>query len=153
MTRIVWKYVDKINATINALKDYKNMQRIVEITPARIREAVTKESISLCNDNCAEANSEFDNRWQGVVIMAEPDSLDVMKERYRQAAEFMEWFKPAWDSLSNDEKLLLSEFYCKEQSKTYASMRLAEKMNYEERQIRRLRDKAVKRLSVLLFGG
>ena len=34
-----------------------------------------------------------------------------MKERYRQAVEYMEWFKPAWEQLSDDDRYCLETFY------------------------------------------
>lgn len=150
--QVAWKYLNKQSATINALRDYKNMQRVIEITP---------EEIKACREDMGNPrSSNFDGMpHQRDVHSGENklckalDKLDVMKERYRQAVEFMDWFKPAWDSLNEEEQLLLSEFYLKEQSKTYASIRLADKLNYEERQIRRLRDKAVEKLTLFLFGG
>ena len=34
-----------------------------------------------------------------------------MKEKYRQAVEYMKWFKPAWEYLSEDERYIL-EMMC-----------------------------------------
>lgn len=34
---IAWRYLDKQTATINALKDYENMETIIEITPDEIK--------------------------------------------------------------------------------------------------------------------
>ena len=39
------------------------------------------------------------------------DEIDVLKERYRQAKEYMEWFKPAWEKLSEDEQYILELFH------------------------------------------
>ena len=37
--------------------------------------------------------------------------LGYLKERYRQAVEYMEWFRPAWEELSDDERFVLDAFY------------------------------------------
>ena len=30
------------------------------------------------------------------------EEIDVLKERYRRAVEYMDWFRPAWEELSED---------------------------------------------------
>ena len=37
--------------------------------------------------------------------------IDVLKERYRQAVEYMAWFVPAWEELTEDERYVLEAFY------------------------------------------
>ena len=32
------------------------------------------------------------------------EEIDILKERYRQAMEYMAWFLPAWEELSEDER-------------------------------------------------
>ena len=39
------------------------------------------------------------------------DEIDVLKERYRQAVEYMAWFVPAWEELTEDERYVLEAFY------------------------------------------
>ena len=39
------------------------------------------------------------------------DEIDTLKERYRQAVEFMDWFEPAWKKLSEDERFILEAYY------------------------------------------
>lgn len=149
---IAWKYLNKQSATINALRDYENMLRVIEITPEEIK--AVQEAMSSPPSAKLDGMPHQRNIRSGESMLCKAiDKLDVLSERYKQAVEFMNWFKPAWDSLDEEEQLLLREFYLKEQSKTYASIRLADMLNYEERQIRRLRDKAVAKLTLFLFGG
>ena len=42
------------------------------------------------------------------------EEIDILKERYRQAVEYMEWFQPAWDQLSEDERYVLDAIYGEE---------------------------------------
>ena len=39
------------------------------------------------------------------------EEIDVLKERYRQALEYMDWFVPAWQELSEEERYVLEFFY------------------------------------------
>ena len=39
------------------------------------------------------------------------EEIDVLKERYRQAVEYMAWFVPAWKELTEDERYVLEAFY------------------------------------------
>jgi hypothetical protein len=80
------------------------------------------------------------------------DKLDVKQERYRQAIEFMGWFEPAWGSLTDDEQLVLREFYMGASLHSGANARLEVKLNYSHAQVDRYRKKALTRLSLLLFG-
>ena len=61
-------------------------------------------------------------RWDGMPHAHNPqageerilngiEEIDILKERYRQAVEYMEWFQPAWDQLSEDERYVLDAIY------------------------------------------
>lgn len=39
-------------------------------------------------------------------IMKGIEEINVLRERYRQAAEYMEWFVPAWKELTEDDSVL-----------------------------------------------
>ena len=39
------------------------------------------------------------------------EEIDILRERYRQAVEYMEWFLPAWEELSEDDRYVLDAFY------------------------------------------
>ena len=80
------------------------------------------------------------------------DTLDVIQERYRQAVEYMGWFEPAWATLTDTEQMVLREFYMNGSLRSGAAARLQERLSFSERQIQRIREKALKRMSILLFG-
>lgn len=59
--------------------------------------------------------------WDGMPHMSSPgtgedrilDGLEeiyILKERYRQAVEYMDWFRPAWEQLTEDERYCLETF-------------------------------------------
>jgi DNA-directed RNA polymerase specialized sigma subunit len=81
------------------------------------------------------------------------DRLDVLEERERVAKAYMAWFIPAWDRLTEQEQLILTEFFMvSNQFRNGARGRLASKLNYTERHIDRLRADAIQKLQTLLFG-
>ena len=47
-------------------------------------------------------------------MIAAIEEIDTLKERYRQAMEYMNWFGPAWKQLSEDEQYILESCYLDE---------------------------------------
>ena len=124
---IMWKYLDKRSATIAAIKDYDAMQFILSGTG---------------DPQAAEDR-----------IIKNIDEIDIIKERYRQAVEYMDWFKPAWEELTDEERYCLEAFYG--DSNTYGSSAayyVAEYLNIEQPTAYKRKNRALDRLTVLLFG-
>ena len=80
------------------------------------------------------------------------NTSELDKFRYLQSKEFLDWFEPAWNCLSEQNKNILKEFYMKGNLKSGAGTRLQFSLNYSERQLHRIRACAVKELAFLLFG-
>lgn len=149
---IIWKYLDKRSATIEAIKDYDSMQFIIENTDAEIKEA---------RDRMVGVGSP---NWDGMPHAHNPnageerilkgiDEIDVLKERYRQAVEYMEWFQPAWDELPEDDQYVLDCFYRDENSYgSYAADCVADHFRIEHASAHRKKNRALDRLTLLLFG-
>ena len=103
---IMWKYLDKRSATIAAIKDYDSMQFIINSTDDEIKRAYDKMT------------SVGSPKWDGMPHTHNPQAgedrilnalaeIDIMRERYRQAMEYMEWFRPAWEQLSEDDRYVV----------------------------------------------
>jgi hypothetical protein len=148
---IAWKYIDKPAATISAIRDYMNMRSVINITPDEIKELYNR-MISPRNSKITDMPKTKNNRSHEDMLAASMDKLDVMQERYRQAIEYIGWFEPAWASLTDDEQLVLKEFYMNGSQHSGACIRLQNQLSYSERQVYRIRETAMKRLSHLLFG-
>ncbi len=91
---IVWKYLDKRSAAVDALKDYSNMKFIIDHTDEEIKSTYEKMS--------GVSSPQFDGMPHSHNPHAAEDrmvkgieEIDVLKERYRQAVEYMAWFLPA----------------------------------------------------------
>ena len=129
---IMWKYLDKRSATIAAIKDYDAMQFILSSTDEEIKRTYEKMTgigspnydgmPKACNPQAAEDR-----------IIKNIDEIDIIKERYRQYC--------------------LETFYG--DSNTYGSSAayyVAEYLNIEQPTAYKRKNRALDRLTVLLFG-
>jgi len=149
---IVWQYLDKRSAAISALKDYDSMAYIIEHTG---------EDIALLQDRMAAPRASMLTGMPSVHnptagenrLAAGIDEIDVLKERYRQALEYMEWFKPAWETLSEDERFILKEFYFGDDQKQIdAVYNICDRYNVERSSAYNKKNRALQHLTLLLFG-
>lgn len=80
------------------------------------------------------------------------DKIDILRDRYSQALEYMSWFEPAWSSLTDTEQYILSEFYPGDNQNSGATYRLMDELSYSESHAERLRSWALSHLRCLLYG-
>ncbi len=149
---IVWQYLDKKAAAINALKDYSSMKHIIENT---------EEDIEALNDRMTSPQSPVIDGMPSVHdpkagekrVVACINEIDVLKERYRQALEYMDWFQPAWDALNDDERYVLKEFYLDEEQKQIdAVYNICDHFNIERSSAYNKKNRALHHLALLLYG-
>ena len=142
---IMWKYLDKRSATIAAIKDYESMQFIIDNTDAEIKRAHEKMT-SLGSPKWDGMPRTHNPQASEERILKAIDEIDILKERYRQAVEYMDWFKPAWEQLPDDDRYCLETFYG--DGNTYGSSDL----HIEQPTAYKRKNRALDRLTVLLFG-
>ena len=142
------KYVDRHPFTISAIRDYKLMKSIIDAAPARVKE----QNGMAVNANLPEKETETFEKSPCSQTERSIESIDLVKKRYTEASEYMEWFFPAWDSLSEQGQKILSEFYMSDSRRSGASIRLQHALNYSDRQLDRLRSSALDELSNFLLG-
>jgi len=148
---IAWIYLDKKAAAVEALKDYTAMVFIITShtnAVAELRERMTALPSPQPNSQPRTHNLHANEAR----IAAQLDKIDVLKERYRQALEYMEWFQPAWDELSEEEQLVLTEFFATDGTKLEAVGRIGNRLFLEKSQIYYKKDKALNHLVLLLYG-
>jgi hypothetical protein len=81
------------------------------------------------------------------------DEIDVLKERYRQALEYMNWFQPAWEALSEEERFVLQEFYLNvEHKQIQAVLNICDRFNIERSSAYNKKNRALQHLALLLYG-
>ena len=107
---IMWKYLDKRSATIAAIKDYDAMQFIIKSTDDEIKNVYDAMSSvgSPKMDGLPKGHNPQANEER---ILNAIEEIDILKERYRQAVEYMDWFQPAWEQLSEEDQYCLEIFY------------------------------------------
>ena len=76
----------------------------------------------------------------------------TFRDRYAQAKAYMEWFQPAWDALEEDEQYVLRTFYLDSVSRCDAIEAICDHFHVERSTAYNKKNKALSRLSVLLFG-
>ena len=149
---IMWKYLDKRSATIAALKDYESMQFIIKHTGDEIT-AERDKMVGVGSSNwdgmphAHNPNASEDRILNGI------EEIDILKERYRQAVEYMEWFQPAWNQLTEEERYVLEAFYGDANSYgSNAVYYIASYFKIEQSSAYKRKNRALDRLTVLLFG-
>ena len=149
---IVWQYLDKRAAAINALKDYSSMKYIIEHTDEDIA-TLNEEMSSPVSPVLNGMPSTHDPKAGEKRLIACINEIDVLKERYRQALEYMDWFQPAWDALTEDEQYVLKEFYLDDEQKQIdAEYNICERFNIERSSAYNKKNRALQHLALLLYG-
>ena len=144
---ISWSYLDKRDATIKALKDYDIMKFIIEDTSDEIRQIKQKaESIGApkYSEHIRSGNAHSgEDRIVNAI-----EEIDTLRERYRQAQEYMAWFEPAWKQLSEDEQYILESVYLDE----VPIYDLCEHFAIEKDAYYKRKNRALLHLTTLLYG-
>ena len=149
---IVWQYLDKRAAAINALKDYSSMKYIIEHTDEDIA-TLNEEMSSPASPVLNGMPSAHDPKAGEKRLIACINEIDVLKERYRQALEYMDWFQPAWDALTEDEQYVLKEFYLDDEQKQIdAVYNICDHFNIERSSAYNKKNRALQHLALLLYG-
>ena len=149
---IIWKYLDKRSAAVDALKDYGSMKFIIDHTDDEIKAAYEKMGgvSSPQFDGMPHTHNPHAAEDRMVKGIAE---IDVLKERYRQAVEYMAWFLPAWEELSEDERYVLETFYGTDNEYgSGAIYRIAEHFHIEQSSAYNKKNRALHHFTILLFG-
>lgn len=149
---ISWSYLDKRSATISAIKDRSNMQYIIDHTDDEIKEA--RGSMGDLRSPAMDGMPHGSD--PGAVedrLIAGIDEIDILRERYRQALEYMDWFVPAWEHLSDDERYVLDNVYnADEGSVGYAICAICDRFGIERTSAYNKKNRALAKLTTLLYG-
>lgn len=148
---ILRNYLDLSKATVNAIKDYKAMKFIIANTSDDIKKRY-EDMMGLRSPVYSELPKIKSSKSASEKISDALADVDMLKERYKQAVEYMAWFEPAWNELSDDERFILDTFYLNETTKTEAVYLIMEEFSIERSTAYRWKEKAIDHLSTLLYG-
>lgn len=141
---------NKNAATVAAIRDYENMRFIINNAPQEIKD-VYAQMTSPRGPKLSGIPSARNPQAGADKLAAQIDKLDILRERYSQAIEYITWFEPAWSSLTDTEQRILNEFYMRDNQKSGATYRLMDVLSYSESHIERLRSNALNHLRSLLY--
>ena len=150
---ISWQYLDKRNAAISALKDYSSMKAIIANTKGEIAE-MWNRMVGVGSTNVSDMPRGSHNPTSGEDRIVDGiEEIDVLKERYRQAVEFMDWFQPAWNSLCEDERIVLEMFFLTDGGNQLDKVNeICEQFCIERTSAYKKKDRALAHLTILLYG-
>ena len=148
---VLVKYFNKRNGTIEAMNDYGSMKAILQNTDRLIREAYENME-SVGSPKVTGLPRAHDPKAGEARLVSGLDDISILRDRYAQAKAYMEWFQPAWDALDEDEQYVLRTFYLDSVSRCDAIEAICDHFHVERSTAYNKKNKALSRLSVLLFG-
>lgn len=149
---IIWKYLDKRSAAVDALKDYGSMKFIIGHTDEEVKSAYEKMG-GVSSPQLDGMPRSHNPQASEDRIVKGIEGIDVLKERYRQALEYMAWFLPAWEELTEDERYVLQTFYGEDnQYGASAIYDICDHFGIERSSAYNRKNRALSHLVTLLFG-
>lgn len=148
---IAWNYLDKRSGTVQAIKDFSSMKFIIDSTDSAVKNVYDGMS-GVGSPNMDGMPRSHDPKAGEGRIVSGIDEIDVLKERYRQAVEYMAWFVPAWEQLDEDERYVLKTFYGSGERGLLTVDAIAEYFQIERASAYRRKNRALDKLTVLLYG-
>ena len=147
---ISWTFLDKRKGAIKAIGAYDSMEFILKHTDEEIA-AVRVKMEGVGSPNLDGLPHAHDPSAGEKRILQGIEEIDLLKERYRQAVEYMTWFKPAWEKLSDEERYVLGAFYM-DGEEGGAAMVIASELNIERSSAYNKKNRALDHLKTLLYG-
>ena len=109
---------------IAAIREHQDKRFVVEHTPEDIRELYEGMASPGVRRLTGLPGMKNPKSFEDVVVRG-LSTVDVMTERYRAAMDFLAWFDPAWQRLSDRERVVLNEFYSGWNQRSGATRRVA----------------------------
>lgn len=89
---------------------------------------------------------------ESILSKNKASNIELDSFRLKRVNDYLNWFEPPWNALSEEQRMILTEFYMNDNLKSGAGVRLQFKCNYSERQLYRIKGDALLELSKYLFG-
>ena len=148
---ISWSFLNKRDATKEAVRSYNSMKFIVSHAEEEIKEVRSRMGgvTTPVLDGMPRTHNP-QNRENS--LLSGIDEIDVLKERYRQALEYMEWFRPAWEQLSEDERYVLDVFYMNGEEDSSGIDHIMQHFNIMRKTAYNRASRSLNHLTTLLYG-
>lgn len=147
-----WNYLDKRDGTENVLRDFKDQDFILKTFDQNIKSLeVEMENLRMIvYDDPTGLHSKQTSESQLIQVMEE---IEVVKRQRNEVEEYMAWFIPAWEQLSEDDQFVLLTFYIDGQAYgSNAAQIVMEHFHIEQSSAYNKKNRALTRLTKLLYG-
>lgn len=150
-TDITWRYVDRRAAAVNALRDYQTMEAIIESTPDDLK-AIKADVPGLSSPRLEGSRGCFNPQASEERIIRHMERIDNRTRKYLQAKDYMDWFNPAWEALTDEERWMLETFYLNDDDKRNAIDEICYRFSIERSSAYNKKNRALERFAALLYG-
>ncbi|OFR00327.1 hypothetical protein [Alloscardovia sp. HMSC034E08] len=148
---VMTKYLDTRKAAIAALQDYAVMERIIntidDATKTAYADAASPASLRMDSTPPSGDLHASENR-----IVATIERIDTYKVRYVEARQYMDWFLPAREIISEDDCLVLEAFFLSEGTQDEKVSMIADHFYVERDTVYRRKNRALDRFTTTLYG-
>ncbi len=153
MSNVIWNYLDKREATVSALKDYHDIQFIIDDHQNQVHK-IKEKMIHLQSPNVGSLpGGTFNDNATESRLISNITKLDKVNERYQVARDYFEWFEPAWQQLTDEEQFILDSCYrVPNQSLNQGLTLLMNKYFIAKTTAYNKKNKALDHLTLLLYG-
>lgn len=145
------KYLDTRKAAIAALQDYPVMEHILATTDQTIADTY-QDATTPASPRLDGTPTSGDPHAAETRIAATLDRIDVYRDRYHQACQYMDWMLPAWEALSDDDRFVLDAFFLADQPQEARIQTIADHYYIERDSAYRRKNRALDHLTTALYG-
>lgn len=147
----VWDYFDYRKAAIGVLQDYGTQHVILNQGDQHTKEL--RESLTtIGSQRLDDAPRSHNPRAGEARVCAILDNLDVIQARQTKAKQYMEWFTPAWEALTDEDRLVLETFFLDDLTAEDAAIKVADHFYVERKTAFAKKARALGRFARLLYG-
>lgn len=150
-TDITWRYIDRRAAAVNALRDYQTMEAIIASTPDDLK-ANKADVPGLSSPKLDGTRGCFNPHASEERIIRHLERIDNRTRKYLQAKDYMDWFNPAWEALTDEERWMLETFYLNDDDKRNAIDEICYRFSIERSSAYNKKNRALEQFATLLYG-
>ena len=144
-------FIDYLSATKAAIRAYTDMEYNCSALDA-VATAVDDDMIHPPGGGYSDTPTHGGGNRREEAWCLGIDQKDLLRDKLAKARAYMTWFKPAWDRLTEEEKIVLEEHYMHQRLAGSWLNSASNRLHVEQATLYRMNAMALKRLSTLLYG-
>lgn len=148
---VIVKYFNKKQGTIEVLRDYETMKSILSATKQEVKESY-EQLVGVGSPKITGLPSAHNPKAGEERLVKGLDDIAILRDRYADAKEYMDWFLEAWNQLDEDEQFVLKTCFDGYATAEEGIEAICERYHIERTSAYKKKNRALTRLSILLFG-